>query len=85
MKQKHTKNTDQRLWFQKHHIATSLMVQWLRLHTFIAGGMCSIPDHTTKILLARHRSKKSKKKKMPHIISCCSKDIDNGERPYYVL
>ena len=54
----HIKNTDQRLWFKKHHTATSLMVQRFRLHTFMVGGMGSIPDHTTKILLARHCSKK---------------------------
>ena len=29
---------------------TSLAVQWLRLHTFTAGGMGSIPNQGTKIL-----------------------------------
>ena len=57
--------------FEKHNIkshphsdyGTSPVVQWLRLHAFIAGGMGSIPDWGTRILHAARCAKKKKKKK----------------------
>ena len=45
---------------------TSLVVQWLRLHTSSAVGLGSIPGQGTKILhITRHSQKKKKKKKPP--------------------
>ena len=44
-------------------IGTSLVVQWLRLHTSTAGGVGSIPGWGTKIPHAMGRSQKKKKKK----------------------
>ena len=41
---------------------TSLVVQWLRLCTPSAGGMCSIPGQRTKIPHAMQHSQKKKKK-----------------------
>ena len=35
-----------------HHARTSLVVQWLRLQAFTAGGVSSIPGWGTKILHA---------------------------------
>ena len=46
----------------KDHIAgTSLVAQWLRLHTANAGGGGLIPDQGSKILHATQHSQKIKK------------------------
>ena len=37
---------------KKESVGNSLVVQWLRLHTFTAEGLGWIPGHETKILLA---------------------------------
>ena len=42
---------------------TSLVVQWLRLHTPNAGGMNLIPGQKTKIPHAMHCNQKKKKRK----------------------
>ena len=48
------------------HTGTSLVVQWLRLHTSNAGGINSSPSWETKIPHAvRHSKTKTKTKKKP--------------------
>ena len=42
-------------------LGTSLLVQWLRLHTSSAGNIGSIPGQRTKIPYASGHSKKNKK------------------------
>ena len=51
----------------KHHIGTSLVVQWLRLRSSTAGGRGSIPGQGTKIPHASRRGQKKKKV----VFSCC--------------
>ena len=46
----------------KGEIKTSLAAQWLRLHTFTAGGVGSVPGGKTGIPHAMQHSKKKKKK-----------------------
>ena len=48
--------------YQKKKGGTSLVVQWLRLHTSSAGGMGSIPGRGTKILHVVQCGQKKKKK-----------------------
>ena len=45
----------------KGEIKTSLAAQWLRLHTFTAGGVGSVPGGKTGIPHAMQHSKKKKK------------------------
>ena len=52
----------------KEHIAgTSLVAQWLRLHTASAGGAGLIPDQGSTIPHATQHSQKIKKTKQEHI------------------
>ena len=46
--------------FKKQTSGTSLVVQWLELHTSTAGGMGSIPGQGTKILQAAQLAKGEK-------------------------
>ena len=48
---------------QNHKWGDSLVVQWLALHAFTAGGPGSIPGRRTKIPWGAKRSQKKKKKK----------------------
>lgn len=51
-------------WVQEFEIQSSLVVQWLKIHAFIAGDRGSIPRRGTKILQAMwcSRNKDSKGK-----------------------
>ena len=49
-----------KLLFGKKKARTSLVVQWLRLHTSNAGGTVSIPDEGNKIPKGLGKKKKKK-------------------------
>ena len=60
---KHVWNYSLGIWWEVEELrGTSRVVQWLRLCTYSAGGMGSIPGWTTKIPNAKQHSQKKKKK-----------------------
>ena len=67
-------------------MATSLVIQWLRLHTSVAGDTGSIPDWGTKIPNAAQcgRKKENKKDFLKNYFTVSQKaKMENLNGPYF--